>query len=358
MNNHYLIYGHGGSYNHGGEAITRCTIAMLRNISPGCRVTLCSHFPEQDMEFNLPIDELVTRNLNGETTEEVYADAICKITSETVCIHVGGDNYCYPNWQRYATIHNAALQRGVRSILWSCSIDPNLISDEMLMALRTHHLIAARGCVTYDALIERGLTNIIKVSDIAFTLEPEKTEVGIENFVAVNLSPLVLRKNSAVLNAYKALVKYILNETDLNIALIPHVVMPMDNDCDALGELYHMDSNRIVPVFDKLSAAQYKNIISKARFCVAARTHACIAAYSAYVPVLAVGYSSKALGIARDLKLEDYVVDALNMTDTNELLNSFKSLIDYEADIHQHLADVIPKYTQIAIHPTALEVLK
>ena len=28
---HFLLYGHGGSYNHGGEAITRCTIDLLRS---------------------------------------------------------------------------------------------------------------------------------------------------------------------------------------------------------------------------------------------------------------------------------------------------------------------------------------
>lgn len=358
MNNHYLIYGHGGSYNHGGEAITRSTIALLRNISPECRVTLCSHFPEQDIEFSLPANEFVTRNPNGKTVDEVYADAICQITPQTVCIHVGGDNYCYQNWQRYATIHYAALRCGAKSILWSCSIDPDVIDDEMLAALRTHHLITARECVTYNTLIERGLTNVIKVADIAFTLKPEKTEVGIENFVAVNLSPLVVRKNPAILTAYKVLVEYILEGTDLNIALVPHVLMPMDNDCDVLSELYYMDTNRIISVSDRLSAAQYKNIISKARFCVAARTHACIAAYSAYVPVLAVGYSSKAVGIARDLGLEDYIIDALNMTDANGLLNNFKSLMNHEAVIHRHLADVIPKYIQQAIQPVALEVLK
>ncbi|WP_018212555.1 polysaccharide pyruvyl transferase family protein [Desulfitobacterium hafniense] len=358
MNEHYLIYGHGGSYNHGGEAITRCTIAFLRSISPECRITLCSHFPDQDMEFSLITNELITRNPSGKTYDEIYTDAICKITSKTVCIHVGGDNYCYPNWQRYAAIHYAALRRGAKSILWSCSVDPYLIDDEMLMALRTHHLITTRECVTYNALIERGLTNIVKVSDIAFTLEPEAIKTGVENFVAVNLSPLIVRKNPVVLTGYKALIEYVLKKTDLNIALIPHVVMPMDNDYDVLRELYSMDSGRIDLVSDKLSAAQYKNIISKARFCVAARTHVCIAAYSACVPVLAVGYSSKAVGIARDLGLEDYVVDALNMTDTKEFLNNFKSLLEHEEDIHRHLAVAIPNYSQRELDPIILGALR
>ena len=30
----YILYGHGGSYNHGVEAITKCTIELLKKINP------------------------------------------------------------------------------------------------------------------------------------------------------------------------------------------------------------------------------------------------------------------------------------------------------------------------------------
>ena len=57
---HFLLYGHGGSYNHGGEAITRCTIDLLRKQVPDCFITLSTHFPEQDREFGLIPDEIIT----------------------------------------------------------------------------------------------------------------------------------------------------------------------------------------------------------------------------------------------------------------------------------------------------------
>ena len=55
---------------------------------------------------------------------------------------------------------------------------------------------------------------------------------------------------------------------------------------------------------------EIKGIISKCRFFIGARTHSTIAAYSTCVPTLAVGYSIKARGIARDIfgTEDNYVV--------------------------------------------------
>lgn len=210
MAHHYLLYGHGGSYNHGSEASVRCDIALLRSNFPGCRITLASHFPEQDLQFELDADEIVGRDLSGRTDEEVYAAAIQRITPETVCLSVGGDMYCYPNWQRYAAIHYAALAQGAKSILWSCSVDPSTLDEEMLCALRTHHLITVREEISLRILRNLGLTNVVKVSDIAFLLAPKPTFCGVNSdYVVLNLSPLVVRRNAKVLDAYQSLMQYI-----------------------------------------------------------------------------------------------------------------------------------------------------
>lgn len=357
MPKHYLIYGHSGSYNHGAEALTRTTIALLRRVSPGCKITLSTHFTEQDRKFGLAADEFVERDLNGGTHTEIYAPTIEKITADTVCLHIGGDNYCYKNWQRWAAIHYAALDRGAKSILWSCSIDPDMIDDEMLEALRTHHLIAAREGISYSCLLERGLTNAVKVSDIAFTLKPEPVEFELENFAAVNVSPLVIRLNPLVGQAYQRLIDYIIRETDMNVVLVPHVVQPVDNDYDALQSFDVYDTERVRLISDRLSAGQYKTIIGKSRFCIAARTHAVIAAYSVCVPALAVGYSSKANGIARDLGMADYVINVGDMKDSKVLLNGFTKMAENENLIRTQLEEQIKIYIQNVANEKVLEAL-
>jgi polysaccharide pyruvyl transferase WcaK-like protein len=162
------------------------------------------------------------------------------------------------------------------------------------------------------------------VKDIAFDLVPEPYDIGIENYAALNVSPLVIRKNPMALNAFRALVDYILAETDLNIALVPHVVQPVDNDYDALREFDIRGNERIALVSDKLSAAQYKHIISKAKFCISARTHAAIAAYSSGVPTLAVAYSVKAHGIAKEFGLP--VIDIAEINNERDLIGKFRRM--------------------------------
>lgn len=355
---HYLLYGHGGAYNHGGEAITRCTIEWLRKISPDCFITLSTHFSEQDIEFGIDADEIVSRNLSGKTNKEVYYPTLKKITPNTTVIQVGGDNYCYANWQRYAQIHETAKKCGGRSILWGCSLDAEKINEELLDVLRRHDLILARECLTYQTFRRKGLNNVLQVSDIAFTLEPEKIDFPLENYIVVNISPLVCRKNPYVLNAVQELLRFVLEKTDFNIALLPHVVMPADNDVEALTAIGLPNGHRVVMVSDKLSARQYKHIVSRARLCVAARTHVTIAAYSSCVPALAISYSTKAKGIAMDLGLSDYVIDILDLKIKETMLCQFEKLMMEERDLRRQLTLQMEGYRRKAFHEAVVTFLK
>lgn len=357
MARHYLLYGHGGSFNHGSEASVRCDIALLRKHFPGCKITLVSHFPEQDRQFGLDADEIVGRNPAGRTHEEVYAAAIERITPETVCLSVGGDMYCYPNWQRYAAVHYAALERGAKSILWSCSIEPSMLDGEMLRALGSHHLITAREGLTLRALRERGLENAVQVADVAFSLPPQPAPCGPEGeYAALNLSPLVIRRNPKILEAFQALAGEILEHTSWNIALVPHVLAAADNDREALEALYR-DGGRMWMAPPELCAAERKSIIAKARICVASRTHACVAAYSSCVPALAVGYSVKSAGIAADLGQEAFVLDAGTL-DAPALLDAFRRLRQREQAVRQALAERIPAYAETVFSPEVLDALR
>jgi len=355
-----LIYGHGGSLNHGAEALVHTTIRLLRQHSPDCRITLSTHFPEQDRQFSIDADEFVTRNMKGDTNEKIYAETLKCITPDSVCIHIGGDNYCYKNWQRYAMIHYKALEEGATSILWSCSIDSKAIDEEMLEAIKTHHLITARECITYNELVRRGLSNAVKVSDIAFMLQPQPVAFDLLNYVALNISPLIVRKNPAVQSAVKKLISFLLYETDLNIALVPHVLAQADNDYEILSELFANTENskRMILVSDKLSAGQYKSIISGARFGIFARTHATIAAYSSSVPTLAIGYSSKSYGIASDLCMSDYVINIDSISDGQNLIQAIQRLMSNELQIKEILTKQMPQYIQSAVNDRMLTFLK
>ena len=59
-----LLYGHGGAYNHGAEAILRSSLPVFRRA--GIPILLSTHFPEQDREFGL--DKLVDRLIPADLT--------------------------------------------------------------------------------------------------------------------------------------------------------------------------------------------------------------------------------------------------------------------------------------------------
>jgi colanic acid/amylovoran biosynthesis protein len=350
--NKFLLYGHGGSYNHGAEAIVKCTIRRLREKYTDAYVILSCNFPEQDREFGVDADEIIGPDIAAWEAEkvapaeqketlaqEMYAEALSRITPNTTLLSVGGDNFCYPTWHRLAVFQKEAVRLGAKSVLWSTSVEPSAITPAMLEILNTYDEITARESLTYESLKMNDVHTALKLTkDVAFELEPEPVTLpeGFVkgNFIGVNFSPLIVRAETSpgiIMHNFLNLSLSVLTETNFNIALIPHVVMPMDNDYDVLAALYALLPNslksRIWLVSNKLSAAQYKYIISQCAAFTASRTHASIAAYSTGVPCLAIGYSVKAAGIARDLAMNEYVVKVFDIRAEDDLLIRFRHML-------------------------------
>ena len=214
-------------------------------------------------------------------------------------------------------------------------------------------MIVARETITYNNMIKKGLTNVKLYPDVAFTLEIDENmeELPPENTVGINLSPLIMNYETNEGNAlasYEKLVEYILNETDMNVALVPHVMWEGNDDRVPLKKIYDKfkDSGRVYMIGD-YNCTQLKAYISKCRFFIGARTHATIAAYSTCVPTLVVGYSVKSKGIAKDIfgTYDRYVIPVQDLTEEN-LIDEFKWMVNNEKSIKNHLEGFMPKYRQ------------
>ena len=369
------LYMHAGSLNHGCEAIIRSTVGMAEE-----NVILYSEYPEEDLKVNL--DEICEiKNQGGSRSQRNPAFIICKIVElitknpmlkhwyayknviksaspKDLYLSIGGDNYCYNANPYLMYINKALTKRGARTGLWGCSIEPDLLKNQALIKdMKRYSFISARETITYDALKSAGLTNVHFYPDPAFTLQTKKCELP-EQFqsgrvVGINLSPLVQKLNKTgtlVMDNYIELIKYILNETDMSIALIPHVCKSGNDDREAMKALASLFPNekRIVMVNEEgtMDCRKLKYIISKCKFIITARTHASIAAYSTCVPTLVLGYSVKAKGIARDIFGDDkgYVVDLRNLNDKTELLSKFIGIQAREIEIRNLLQERIPVY--------------
>lgn len=368
-----ILYMHTGSGNHGCEAIIRSTSKILDGPQ---NLKLWSFSKNEEMEYGADkcFEEIVEseqikrygfsyfealfRRIILRDKEANLKVFIKKLFNKNVAISVGGDNYCY----EWSANQNIRLNKMIRkyckySVLWACSINPEAITEEMEQDLKQYDLITAREQITYDVLSKIN-PNTIKVADPAFLLD--KIELPLpdkfieKNTVGINVSPLIMKygtESNVILRNYENMMKYIVEETDMNICLIPHVVWEYNSDLEPIQYLYEKfeDSNRIC-VLNDCNCMELKGYISRCRFFVGARTHATIAAYSTEVPTLVVGYSVKSKGIARDLfgTDENYVIPVQKLQSDMEIKNHFKWMMDHEEDSQLILNKRIPEYKKEA----------
>lgn len=371
--NHFFLYAHGGSGNHGCEAIVRSTKKILGDMP----MTLISSNPEEDQFYG--IDELcpIIRDVSQKRNRwpldfwKAYAtlklkkdyipmdklwykEAFSHIHKGDIAMSIGGDNYCYADVQKYVMLHDMLKSRGAKTVLWGCSVEPDVASRPEIRAdLQRYDLITARETITYETLKAIN-PNTVLVADPAFLLDtvelplPEGFADG--NTVGINLSPMAIEREPVpgmAMENYRNLIRYIIENTDMQVALIPHVVWEGGDDRIPLMQLYEdfRDTGRVVLLPDN-GCREQKGYIARCRFFVGARTHATIAAYSSGVPTLVVGYSVKARGIARDLfgSEEGYVLPVQNLTQAEQLTEAFLSLYERRSDIVKHLANTLPAY--------------
>lgn len=368
----YKLFVHAGSGNHGCEAIVRTTVNIL-----GKTTTLYSRNPELDSKYEidkickLEYDErkeierkswawlvsALQTKLFGKidlAVKHQYKTLIDSVLRGDLYLSIGGDNYCYPGTDLLAAINRNIKKKGARLVLWGCSVEPTLVDQsEIAEDLKSFNLITARESISYEAL-KRINRNTIQVTDPAFILATKMLPLPSnwidDNMVGINASPLILQsgKDSAVVyDAYRLLIKYILENTSCGIALIPHVVCEENDDLTLLTQLYkeYQNSNRIVLIQDH-NCMELKGYIARCRFFVGARTHATIAAYSSCVPTLVLGYSVKSRGIAKDLfgTYENYVLPVQTLKSPEELVAQFRWLMENERKIKTHLEGIMPEY--------------
>ncbi|WP_300727633.1 polysaccharide pyruvyl transferase family protein [uncultured Bacteroides sp.] len=368
------LYPHGGCGNHGCEAIVRSTKKIT-----GASMTLFSMRPEEDLKYiTEPIVEIKNEKIKLTHTQWIYWKAFIKkyFFKDTNAfdkavfspvyrnipdffLSIGGDNYCYGAPEFIYLINKEIRKRKVKNILWGCSIEPESIKERMLEDLQEYTHIIARESITYQALKDKGIKQVSLYPDPAFQLDQidEKLPNGfIEgNTVGINVSPMVIgleKDNGITLENYTNLIQYLINHTDMSVALIPHVVWDHNDDRKPLTILYNRfkETGRVI-LIDDAPAEILKGYIARCRFLIAARTHASIAAYSTQVPTLVVGYSVKAQGIATDIfgTDENYVIPVQSLKQPEDLTDAFKWLMQHESDIRTLYNNKMPSYCEAAL---------
>lgn len=375
MQEKVALYAHAGSGNHGCEALANTICKLVKR--PVRLVTnsvaedekyslkgMCEIVPEKNVAHNKLVHiayygwRLVTKD-----RESFLRYRFKNIIGKNSCkwnISIGGDNYCYDIMIKDLILANSMLNRnGGKTILLGCSIEPELLErEDIVKDMKQYSAVFARESITYEALKKAGISNLYLYPDSAFTLDTKKLPLP-EGFmggntVGINISPMIVeneKETGITMKNYRALIQYILDNTDMSVALIPHVVWDRNNDRKTIEQLYQYfkDEKRVVKIEDH-SCEELKGYIANCRFFIGARTHATIAAYSSQVPTLVVGYSVKAKGIAKDLfgTYENYVIPVQCLEKEEQLLSAFQWMYDREEALKAELAKVMPRYIKKA----------
>ena len=291
-----------------------------------------------------------------------YMQFIEKSGNNDIILFTGGDLFCYDFMSEVnASLHKEIKKRDRKTVLYGCSISEDFLSDFVLDQLRSFDLIVCREKLSVNNLKRHGITNnVLNFPDPAFALAPENCSLPDcfqEEVIGINLSSLVglvTSMDSMYARNIKRLLEYILDNTGYHILFIPHVTWKEQDDreiCRYFFELFQ-DSGRVSYLdIAELSYMKIRYVISKCDLFIGARTHSVISAYSTYVPTLALGYSVKSVGIARDLAIgEDYVLDCKNLANEYEMVEKFKILDNSKEYFKKQLIKIIPEYREQAFY--------
>lgn len=370
--------------NRGSEALVRGLVRICKFHSEDCEIIISSG-SKGEIQTNIPnVKSMVSRRddaslsaklkarfyyrilKNQKKAEEVhYKELIREAKRADAIFVIGADNYdASYNMQGLMQRINTMILKAAKgtTIMYDCSLEDAHLTDEVQADIERFDVITVRESVSKD-IFEKKIKNakVKYYPDPAFAMLPEECELPkgyIEGkMVGINLSNLVASGKygahaEKLLESYYNLMNYILEQTQLNIILIPHVMGGAD--LSVLRTLYsRYEQNERVVLLDNenLNAAQLKYIISKLNYLVTARTHASIAAYSTCVPTLVLGYSVKSIGIAVDLfgTTQGYVMSSDKVVTGMELTDNFKWLLTHGDEIKEHLKKHMPAYIDKAL---------
>lgn len=209
--------------------------------------------------------------------------------------------------------------------------------------------------------------------DVAFTLPVTRPKKQLDDIVSnwldidrkrptigLNVSGLIFNDPNAAVARYKFRADYrkliikfmrlLLQETNVNILLIPHVLALKGNyesDPDANDRVYEelADSaeNRVAIVPPDFDQSEMKWIISHCDWFCGTRMHSTIAGLSTGVPTAAIAYSLKTQGVFESCGQGDHVVDPRYLSTEDAiaaLFSSFKQYLKTKDGLALHLPGV------------------
>lgn len=387
-----------GVWNRGVQALVDTSATEIRRLWPDATITVLTSDLERDRRelparvtaindasryFKLPkalrpaVGQVLGAAGMGKGRGGGAVKALKTLKDADIAIALGGDifssDYGSDSLKRHVATIEEAQANGTPTVFLAQSIGPFTSEADvatMRGALDRSSLLTVRERLTQDYMasaFKLGPERAVLTADIAFLLEPSAPEraeailahLGLEpgKFVAMSASQGIttfstLGGDDAHDNAWIEAIETVLRTTDHSVLIVPHVQAPLPANNDAriafrLIEKLNFNP-RVKAAFGPYTASDFKALIARSRFLIGERMHACIAALSSGVPLIAVGYSIKARGIMGDVfgeKAEEYglIVPVKTFVEPGKIAGMIASVEDNIGPIRSVLAAELPR---------------
>jgi polysaccharide pyruvyl transferase WcaK-like protein len=398
-----LITGTYTSLNNGTMAMVVSTVKALRkSISDACFVLL-SNCPETDKkryeQYRINVVERIWRrgekgvksqllclmvyallslfrcvmwrvykffNLNlklkGTLGEYVTADAIIDLSGDSLSDDYGTLPLCEI---LYSILLGIIVKKPV--IIYAQSIGPfkkQLTRTLTKFILNRVNMITVREKITKNYLQEFGINkpSIYLTADSAFLLESASVKtvdkilmregLAENNKIRIGISPSRIihrwsflesksleEKHERYIELMAEITDYLIEKLNATVILIPHVMIPNNDDRVTSKEIYERVKNKhdVKLIMNEYTAEEMKGIIGRCDMFIGCRMHATIASTSTCIPTISIAYSHKTHGIIGEmLGQEEFVVDVRNSS-FDSLLSGILSKIDILWSEREHV---------------------
>lgn len=377
----YGLYGIGGVYNFGCEAIVRGLVSTLKDLDDQCEIVYLTPNLEYDQERlgDLPLafkmvrakDSFIKKVVRkgfavlGAEKRPLRVDLDDLLDGIDVLVSIGGDMYTipahlrahdeYPYYNHLLDVCDRACDRDIPVVLYGASVGP--FGDYVKAveyyknALRRYALIVCREYGSVDYLHTLGIDeNVMFLPDPAFCVASQCAEGdGGSSYIGINLSPLSFAEMTGVEDGRSgtdkalSLVKEILSVFDSRLLFVPHVLSsdPRDDDLGFMRAVYSMldeDEKQRVDFADCSSG--FVGIKAHLRQCsmvVAARMHCAINALHEDIPTIFLSYSQKSRGMCSYVYGSEDWVFSIDGAQIN-LLNAMKRMHGEREEIRDCVA--------------------
>lgn len=356
--NRVAIFGIGGLYNFGCEAIVRGTVEFVRRLYG--KDTIITYYTREFEQDKITIEDLGIEIKEIKYKSSFFKKAISKvidifqipivpffndifaliIDNSDVIVSVGGDIYTIPRYLRdhkkYRYVNymvefgKKAIKNNKKVIIYGASVGPfgqySKAKKYYIDHLKEVDRIICREMKSISYLKSEGVVNnVLFLPDPAFLVKENDSKI-IGNYIGINLSELSLQEvygkvTTDMINDICIALENVVIRTGYPLMLIPHVLSPYtteDNDLVFLKKIYQRlpeDIKRKTMLAEPKNFIDAKQYLRKCKIVVAARMHCAVNSIIEGIPSIFLSYSQKSIGMSEFVYGNTkYTLDIKDMT--------------------------------------------